>query len=430
MEEICKDILREKVKNKGLGWKKNGMEQIKAIIFDMDGTIFDTEKLYFDLLIQVLDKYGIKKDAEYFESLVGISTAEMLSEIEKMVGDECKEDFKKDYQATLVRYITKFGTPLKAGVENLINYALVTGIKLGICTSATKELFELNFCHSGLQRDNFDFVLTLEDVKKAKPSSEIYEKGVQIFQNKFADLKIKAENCLVIEDSYVGVEAGKGAGCVVAKIKDLERSNAEKDKMANLKFYNLNEVINFLKFLKIDCSKEDVIKGGSPEVMKIFADCKKRVEKLNKKVSKSNEKRQKYLQKLFCEIGENAEVKSPFYCDKGVNIKIGKNFFANFGVVMLDGGEIVIGDDCRFGPYSGIYNVGHAFEPNDRRKCVVTNKKVYIGNNVWIGACSVILAGVKVGDNAIIGAGSVVTKDVMPNTVVAGNPAKFVKFIL
>ena len=405
------------------------MKEIKAIIFDMDGTIFDTEKLYLDLLVQLLGKYGVEAEKVNYEALVGLPTEEIKAEVVRLIGGEKAVEFNKEYESVLVGYLTKFGTPIKAGLENLMNYAKVTGIKLGICTSATNELFELAFSNSGLNRDAFDCILTLDDIERAKPDSEIYEKAVSILKDKFADLGIVADNCLVIEDSYVGVQAGKGAGCVVAKVKDLEATDLKKDKMVDLKFYNLNEVIPFLKFNKIDCSAEIVVEGCTPELAKSFADCKKQVEKINRKIGKSNRKRQKLFSKLFGEIGENADIKSPFFCDVGKNIKIGKNFFANFGNVMLDCGEIVIGDDCKFGPYSGIYNVGHAFEPISRKNWGTTVKKVFIGNNVWMGAHSVILPGVKIGDNAIIGAGSVVTKDVMPNTIVAGNPAKVIKFI-
>ena len=60
---------------------------------------------------------------------------------------------------------------------------------------------------------------------------------------------------------------------------------------------------------------------------------------------------------------------------------------------------------------------------------VITCKPVHIGKNAWIGAGATILPGVTVGDNAVVGAASVVTKDVAPDTIVAGNPAKFIKVI-
>lgn len=90
--------------------------------------------------------------------------------------------------------------------------------------------------------------------------------------------------------------------------------------------------------------------------------------------------------------------------------------------------EVRIGDDCMIAPNVGIYTAGHNIEPKDRNKSGYAIP-IHIGHNVWIGGSSVILPGVTIGDSSIVAAGSVVTKDVPPNTIVAGNPAKVLKEI-
>ncbi|WP_326977880.1 DapH/DapD/GlmU-related protein [Bacillus inaquosorum] len=80
------------------------------------------------------------------------------------------------------------------------------------------------------------------------------------------------------------------------------------------------------------------------------------------------------------------------------------------------------------GPDVGLYTAGHSIEPKDRHKSGY-GIPIIIGDNVWIGGSCVILAGVTIGDNSVIAAGSVVTKDVPPNSVVAGNPGKVLKHI-
>lgn len=76
-----------------------------------------------------------------------------------------------------------------------------------------------------------------------------------------------------------------------------------------------------------------------------------------------------------------------------------------------------------------IYTATHPVNPFERNKGLEYGKPVTIGNNVWIGGRAVINPGVTIGDNAVIASGAVVTKDVLANTVVGGNPAKIIKMI-
>lgn len=93
---------------------------------------------------------------------------------------------------------------------------------------------------------------------------------------------------------------------------------------------------------------------------------------------------------------------------------------------MLDYAEITIGNNCLIGPNVGLYTTYHNLNQEDRCKTGKA-KPIKIGNDVWIDGNCCILAGVTIGEDAVIGAGSVVNCDVKPHTLVAGNPAKFIK---
>lgn len=92
-----------------------------------------------------------------------------------------------------------------------------------------------------------------------------------------------------------------------------------------------------------------------------------------------------------------------------------------------DQGGITIGEGTLVGPKTVIATLNHHMNPEKRANLIP--KPVKIGAKVWIGANVTILPGVNIGDGAIIAAGAVVNKDVAPNTVVGGVPAKFIKNI-
>ena len=134
-----------------------------------------------------------------------------------------------------------------------------------------------------------------------------------------------------------------------------------------------------------------------------------------------------FSQLIGQEVDENFGLFPPFYTDYGANIKLGRNVFINSCCCFQDQGGIEIGDNVQIGHQTVIATLNHDLDPDRRRNMEAA--PVRIGNNVWIGSHSTILAGVSIGDNSVVAAGAVVTKDVPAGVVVAGVPAKIVKEI-
>ena len=118
----------------------------------------------------------------------------------------------------------------------------------------------------------------------------------------------------------------------------------------------------------------------------------------------------------------------PFYTTGGENIRVGRNVFINQNCTMYDLGGIDIADDVMIGPNVSIITSGHPLEPSQRHAFVIA-KPVVIERNVWIAAGVTIIGGVRVGENSVVAAGSVVTRDVPPNALVGGNPARVIRSI-
>lgn len=135
------------------------------------------------------------------------------------------------------------------------------------------------------------------------------------------------------------------------------------------------------------------------------------------------------LREMLGGCKEKVWMERPVYFDYGKNTYVGENFYANTGAVILDGAKVTIGDNVFLAPYVGIYTAGHPVHPEPRNLGIEYNLPVTIGDNVWIGAQSVINPGVTIGSNVVIGSGSVVTKDIPDNVIAAGNPCKIIREI-
>lgn len=142
------------------------------------------------------------------------------------------------------------------------------------------------------------------------------------------------------------------------------------------------------------------------------------------------EKKIKYMKETFAECGDRCYIELPFRANwGGKNLHFGNSVYANFNLTVVDDGDIYVGDRVMFGPNVTIATANHPIEPTLRSSAMQYNKPVRIGENVWIGAGSVIVPGVTIGKNSVIGAGSVVVKDIPGNVVAVGNPCRVLREI-
>jgi acetyltransferase-like isoleucine patch superfamily enzyme len=152
--------------------------------------------------------------------------------------------------------------------------------------------------------------------------------------------------------------------------------------------------------------------------------------KLNAKLNVSDDVeliRKNVSEIIGTEIDPSTIIFVPFYTNFGRFITIGKNVFINHACTFLDMGGITIEDSVLIGPKVNLITENHPLNPDDRKSLIC--KPIVIKRNAWIGAAVTILPGVTIGENAVVAAGAVVATDVLPNTIVGGVPAKFIKNI-
>lgn len=150
---------------------------------------------------------------------------------------------------------------------------------------------------------------------------------------------------------------------------------------------------------------------------------------LNQLKPSCEKERKLLIQHLLGYAPKDLVLLSPFTCDYGNHIHIGKNVFININNYFMDGADITIGDYVFIGPYCGFYTANHPLDYKNRNKGLEIALPITIGNNVWIGANVSVMPGVTIGDGCVIAANTVVTKDIKPNSLVAGVPARIFRKI-
>lgn len=213
---------------------------IQGVLFDMDGLMFDTERIGYE---------GWK----YAGSQLNIDISDSLIESFRGTGEKRKrqlftETFEKtaEYDAAFslrtayaAEWIEKNGLPVKQGLKKLLSYLRKEGIKTALATSSPREK-----AMAYLKMADVEIYFTASvcgaEVQNAKPAPDIFLAAAKA-------LGLKPQECLVLEDSRNGLEAAKAAGCKAVVIPDLSPVPSKEEGLWDAKVENLEEVISLLK---------------------------------------------------------------------------------------------------------------------------------------------------------------------------------------
>ena len=155
--------------------------------------------------------------------------------------------------------------------------------------------------------------------------------------------------------------------------------------------------------------------------------CKDQCHRYNQMSPNDREAQREILAALLGKMGEDVFITPPFWCDYGYHITVGDHFYSNHNLIITDGASVVFGDHVFIAPNCCFTTAEHAIDPAQRNAGLEAAKPITVGNSVWIGAGTTVLAGVSIGDNTVIGAGSVVTKPIPANVVAAGVPCRVLR---
>ncbi len=229
---------------------------IKALIFDLDGLIADTEYYHNLSIIKIMKEYGVKLNKSYLYKLVGVSTKENFLLLEKDFNIKVDMDSVLRYREKVYLDIIKHsGIKAFPGFKELINIGKAYGLLLAVGSSSpgpqVSTVLTILTRSVGIKEKPealFDAIVTGSDVEKVKPFADIYRKTAK-------ELKLRPSQCLVLEDSVAGVTAAKRAKMLCIAVKS--RYSKQQDlSRADLTAGSLRGVLKILKrnekFLKLE----------------------------------------------------------------------------------------------------------------------------------------------------------------------------------
>lgn len=217
---------------------------LEAVIFDMDGVIFDSEALVLKTWKQVADKYGIPDIEETCRECLGTNHEATKNIFKNHYGEEFPYDTYKKEMAELFHQQAAGGNlEKKPGIHELLEYLRSIKIKTGLASSTREEIVRRELSEGGLL-SYFDEIVCGDMVKRSKPAPDIYLEACR-------RLMVKPECCYGIEDSYNGIRALKSAGIHPLMVPDLAEPTEEMEMLAECILPSLHEVKAYLKKIEI-----------------------------------------------------------------------------------------------------------------------------------------------------------------------------------
>ena len=213
---------------------------IKAVIFDMDGLMIDSERVTFEGYQHVLAKENLTMSEEKYKTLLGKPV--------KAVHDLFKEDYGpqydvdqiiKDVHAYIAKRFETEGVPLKPGLVELLKYLKENNYKTIIATSSHRNRVDLIVKQAQIDQ-YFDDSICGDEVTKGKPNPEVFLKACQ-------KLQVSPQDALVLEDSESGINAAYNADIKVIGIPDMKYPEEKYVKMTHKIMDNLFQVKDFLE---------------------------------------------------------------------------------------------------------------------------------------------------------------------------------------
>ena len=216
---------------------------IRGVLFDMDGLVLDSEKLYSRFWMEACHFFGFPMTYEQSLAMRALNAQLGEATLKRFFGPDIRYLPTRDKRIELMEvYVDEHGVDLKPGIVELLDYLDAQGIPAAITSSSPISRIRKYLAKHGLDT-RFAALCSGRDVPHGKPEPDIYLHGA-------AALGLKAEECLALEDAPAGILSAYRAGCLPVMIPDLDQPNEETKALLYAKADSLADVIPLLAKLK------------------------------------------------------------------------------------------------------------------------------------------------------------------------------------
>ncbi|MBR4965834.1 MAG: HAD family phosphatase [Lachnospiraceae bacterium] len=210
-----------------------------AVIFDMDGVIFDSERLVVETWVEVAKKYGIEGIEDACAACVGINAQATELKMKEIYGEDFPyQEYKKEASALYHERYDDGRLPTKPGIRELLEFLHANNIRTAVASSTRRAVVEQEIRDAGLA-PFFQKIICGDMVERSKPAPDIFLKAAE-------ELGVNPEVCYVIEDSYNGIRGAHTAGMHPIMVPDMLPPTDEMEKLAEQIFPSLFEVRDFI----------------------------------------------------------------------------------------------------------------------------------------------------------------------------------------
>jgi len=221
------------------------MKRIEAVLFDMDGVIFDTERVYLDGWKKVFKKYGYEMTKEVYISVMGTGRKNVSKTFLDIYGQDLPIiQMYEEKDRELFKAIEEGQVTLKQGVKEILMLLKEKGYKTALATSAKRERTIKQLEMVDIE-ELFEVIVCGDEVEKSKPDPGIFLMAAK-------KLSINPENCIVVEDSPAGIKAAYNAGMIGFHVEDLKKADEEILKYCHKSFKDLLEINNYISKITIE----------------------------------------------------------------------------------------------------------------------------------------------------------------------------------